>query len=134
MVSFIESGFTTKSEYEAALKAGTLMTSSATAAGGVTIGTHSGAFQADEALGVWLLHQIEPYKNAPVTRSRDMKVLEPLTIVIDVAGTYDHALLRYDHHQRGFFGARRSRAAAPPHASKPDAPRAAYLLRARRDL
>jgi hypothetical protein len=31
-------------------------------------------------------------------------VLEPLTIVIDVAGVYDHSLLRYDHHQRGFFG------------------------------
>ena len=31
-----------------------------------------------------------------------MKVLEPLDIVIDVGGTYDHALLRYDHHQRGY--------------------------------
>ena len=31
-----------------------------------------------------------------------MKVLEPLDIVIDVAGVYDHALLRYDHHQRGY--------------------------------
>jgi len=41
--------------------------------------------------------------NAPVVRSRDMKVLEPLTIVIDVAGVYDHEKLRYDHHQRGFF-------------------------------
>jgi uncharacterized UPF0160 family protein len=68
-----------------------------------TIGTHSGAFQADEALGVWMLQQLPQYKNAPVTRSRDLKVLEPLTIVIDVAGVYDHDKLRYDHHQRGFF-------------------------------
>ena len=42
-----------------------------------------------------------------------MKVLEPLHIVIDVAGVYDHKLLRYDHHQRGFFGAHAR--ALPPH-------------------
>merc|ERR1712194_29798 len=69
----------------------------------VTIGTHSGAFQADEALGVWMLKQLPAYKDAVVTRSRDLKVLEPLVMVIDVAGTYDHEKLRYDHHQRGFF-------------------------------
>ena len=68
-----------------------------------TIGTHSGAFQADEALGVWLLRQLPQYESAPLIRSRDMEKLKPLTIVIDVAGTYDHDLLRYDHHQRGFF-------------------------------
>ena len=68
-----------------------------------TIGTHSGAFQADEALGVHLLRLLPAYKNAPVTRSRDLETLKPLTIVIDVGGLYDHAQLRYDHHQRGFF-------------------------------
>lgn len=68
-----------------------------------TIGTHSGAFQSDEALGVWMLRQLPAYKDASLTRSRDTKVLEPLTIVIDVAGLYDHEKLRYDHHQRGFF-------------------------------
>ena len=26
--------------------------------------------------------------------------------MIDVGGLYEHATLRYDHHQRGFFGAR----------------------------
>lgn len=69
------------------------------------IGTHSGAFQADEALGVWLLRRLEQFggENAPVVRSRDMDVLAPLPIVIDVAGVYDHEKLRYDHHQRGFF-------------------------------
>lgn len=36
-----------------------------------------------------------------VVRSRDLEVLAPLDIVIDVAGEYDHAKLRYDHHQRG---------------------------------
>ena len=40
-----------------------------------TIGTHSGAFQADEALGVHLLRLLPAYKNAPVTRSRDSEKL-----------------------------------------------------------
>ena len=68
-----------------------------------SIGTHSGAFQADEALGVYMLRQLPQYKQAALVRSRDPEVLKPLTIVIDVGGLYDHAQLRYDHHQRGFF-------------------------------
>lgn len=67
------------------------------------IGTHSGAFQADEALGVWMLRRLDQYRDAKVVRSRDLEVLKPLDIVIDVGGEYDHAALRYDHHQRGFF-------------------------------
>ena len=69
------------------------------------IGTHSGAFQADEALGVWLLRRLDRFGGlaATVVRSRDMKVLEGLPIVIDVGGIYSHDALRYDHHQRGFF-------------------------------
>ena len=66
------------------------------------IGTHSGTFQADEAMGVWMLRQLPAYRNAKVVRSRDPKVLEPLDIVIDVGGVYDHSALRYDHHQRGY--------------------------------
>ena len=69
----------------------------------VTVGTHSGTFQADEALGVWLLRQLPQYATAPLTRSRDQSTLDALTIVIDVGGSYDHGKLRYDHHQRGFF-------------------------------
>ena len=66
------------------------------------IGTHSGTFQADEALGVWLLRQVPEYRNSPVVRSRDPAVLEKCDIVIDVGGVYDHANLRYDHHQRDY--------------------------------
>lgn len=66
------------------------------------IGTHSGTFQADEALGVWLLRQTSTYFNAPVLRSRDMEELKKADIVIDVGGVYDHSILRYDHHQRGY--------------------------------
>lgn len=66
------------------------------------IGTHSGTFQADEAMGCWLLRQLPQYRNSPIVRSRDPAVLEPLDIVIDVGGVYDHSRLRYDHHQRGY--------------------------------
>ena len=66
------------------------------------IGTHSGTFQADEAMGCWMLRQIPAYRNAKVVRSRDMNVLNECNIVIDVGGTYDHSKLRYDHHQRGY--------------------------------
>jgi len=66
------------------------------------IGTHSGTFQADEAMGVWLLRQLPEYRNSCVVRSRDPAVLEGLDIVIDVGGDYDHTKLRYDHHQRGY--------------------------------
>lgn len=66
------------------------------------IGTHSGTFQADEAMGVFLLRQCPEYRNSKVVRSRDLEVLEKLDIVIDVGGIYDHSKLRYDHHQRGY--------------------------------
>lgn len=66
------------------------------------IGTHSGSFQADEAMGVWMLRQVPAYRNSNVVRSRDLKILDPLDIVIDVGGVYDHSKLRYDHHQRGY--------------------------------
>ena len=68
----------------------------------LTIGTHSGTFQADEALGVWMLRTMPEYKNSELVRSRDKKVLDPLDIVIDVGGEYVHGKKRYDHHQRGF--------------------------------
>ena len=66
------------------------------------IGTHSGTFQADEAMGCWLLRQLPDYRNARIVRSRELPVLDGLDIVIDVGGVYDHSKLRYDHHQRGY--------------------------------
>lgn len=67
------------------------------------IGTHSGSFQADEALGCWLLRQLPLYAGAHILRSRDAAELEKCDIVIDVGGIYDPSILRFDHHQRGFF-------------------------------
>jgi len=66
------------------------------------IGTHSGSFQADEAMAVWMLRQTPEYRRAKCVRSRDMKVLEKLDILVDVGGVYDHCKKRYDHHQRDY--------------------------------
>ena len=49
-----------------------------------------------------MLRQVPAFRNSKVVRSRDPKVLDPLDIVIDVGGVYDHARLRYDHHQRDY--------------------------------
>ena len=69
--------------------------------------THSGTFQCDEALGVWMLRQLPKWRDAELVRSRDSAVLDAVTaeggIVIDVGGRYDPDALRFDHHQRGFF-------------------------------
>jgi uncharacterized UPF0160 family protein len=55
----------------------------------VRIGTHSGTFHCDEALGCFLLKQTPQFKDADVVRTRDPKVLQDLDIVIDVGATYD---------------------------------------------
>jgi len=66
------------------------------------IGTHSGTFQADEAMGCWMLRQLPTYNQSKIVRTRDLDVLKHLDIVIDVGGAYDHSKLRYDHHQRDY--------------------------------
>jgi uncharacterized UPF0160 family protein len=66
------------------------------------IGTHSGTFQADEAMGCFLLRQLPEYRLSRIVRSRDPKLLETCNIVIDVGGVYDHEKKHYDHHQRGY--------------------------------
>lgn len=68
----------------------------------VVIGTHSGAFHADEALACYLLKLLPEFSESTIVRSRDPAQLEKCFIVVDVGGTYDHEKRRYDHHQRGF--------------------------------
>ena len=69
----------------------------------VKIGTHSGVFHADDAMGCMLLRNFTvKYRNAPVLRSRDPKVWAEVDILLDVGGVYDPATHRYDHHQKGF--------------------------------
>jgi uncharacterized UPF0160 family protein len=67
-----------------------------------TIATHNGTFQADEALGVWLLRQTSEYYQSKVIRTRDESVYSKADIVIDVGGVYDHQMKKYDHHQRDY--------------------------------
>ena len=55
----------------------------------VRIGTHSGSFHCDEALGCFLLRQTDSYREAEIVRTRDESVLSELDIVIDVGGNYD---------------------------------------------
>ena len=66
------------------------------------IGTHSGTFQADEAMGVWMIQQLPEYWNARVVRTRDETRLSQLDLVLDVGGVYDPSIFRYDHHQRNY--------------------------------
>jgi uncharacterized UPF0160 family protein len=66
------------------------------------IGTHSGTFHCDEALGCWMLRRTAAFADWPVVRTRDAEALAALPIVIDVGGAYDPAAGRLDHHQRGF--------------------------------
>ena len=65
----------------------------------VQIGTHSGTFHCDEALGCFLLNQTDRFEDASVLRSRDPQVLNELDIVIDVGGTYEPGL---DSYRGGF--------------------------------
>eukprot|EP01128_Nolandella_sp_AFSM9_P001056 TRINITY_DN11166_c0_g1_i1.p1 TRINITY_DN11166_c0_g1~~TRINITY_DN11166_c0_g1_i1.p1 ORF type:complete len:391 (-),score=114.55 TRINITY_DN11166_c0_g1_i1:107-1114(-) len=67
------------------------------------IGTHSGNFHCDEALGIYLLRVLPEYKDATLVRSRDAATWETCDVLIDVGDVYDPARHRYDHHQRGFF-------------------------------
>ncbi|GLI62654.1 hypothetical protein VaNZ11_005327 [Volvox africanus] len=66
------------------------------------IGTHSGTFHCDEALGCWLLRRTAQFQQAEIVRTRDSAVLKDLDVVIDVGGEYDPDRLRFDHHQRSF--------------------------------
>lgn len=74
----------------------------------VKIGTHSGKFHCDEALGCFLLRQTEAYADADIVRTRDEAVLKDLDVVIDVGGKYDpgkfavdvanHTIQKYWHY------------------------------------
>jgi uncharacterized UPF0160 family protein len=69
-----------------------------------TIATHNGRFHSDDIFAVGFLKMLHP--GAEVIRSRDQAVLDPCDLVLDVGGVYDHAKLRYDHHQPERAGAR----------------------------
>ena len=72
-----------------------------------TIATHSGTFHADDVFGVGVLMGVFP--SHTLLRTRNQALIETADFVVDVGGTWDAASGRFDHHQRGFDGARPAR-------------------------
>lgn len=70
----------------------------------VTIATHNGAFHADDVMGCAILQTVFP--NNKLVRTRDMAIIAQADFAVDVGGEWDDERGRYDHHQKGFSGAR----------------------------
>jgi uncharacterized UPF0160 family protein len=68
--------------------------------------THSGSFHADDVFGVAVLAALHP--DHTLARTRDAGVIAQADFAVDVGGEWDPARGRFDHHQRGFDGARAS--------------------------
>ena len=67
-----------------------------------TIATHSGRFHCDEVLACYLLLNTAKYRDATIIRSNDVESIRKCTALVDVGGSYDHLLGRYDHSFPGF--------------------------------
>jgi uncharacterized UPF0160 family protein len=78
----------------------------------MVIVTHSGKFHADDAWAVAVLNVLFP--GCEIVRTRDAATIEAADFAIDVGGVWDPAAGRFDHHQKGFSGAR---ASGVPYAS-----------------
>ncbi|QOY93225.1 MYG1 family protein [Massilia sp. UMI-21] len=78
----------------------------------MVIVTHNGKFHADDAWAVAVLHILFP--DAEIVRTREPAIIEAADYVVDVGGVWDPAAGRFDHHQKGFEGAR---ASGVPYAS-----------------
>ena len=70
----------------------------------MVIVTHSGKFHADDAWAVAVLKILFP--QAQVVRTRDSASIEAADFAVDVGGIWDAPTGRFDHHQKGFAGAR----------------------------
>jgi uncharacterized UPF0160 family protein len=66
--------------------------------------THGGKFHADDAWAVAVLNVLFP--ECEVIRTRDPAIIEAADFAVDVGGIWDPANDRFDHHQKGFSGAR----------------------------
>jgi uncharacterized UPF0160 family protein len=69
-----------------------------------TIATHSGSFHADDVFGVGVLMGVFP--SHTLLRTRNNALIEAADFAVDVGGLWDASTGRFDHHQRGFAGAR----------------------------
>lgn len=69
-----------------------------------TIATHSGSFHADDVFGVAVLMGVFP--SHTLVRTRNSELIDAADFVVDVGGVWAPESGRFDHHQRGFNGAR----------------------------
>ena len=70
------------------------------------IATHSGKFHADDVWAVTVLDLIFP--GCELIRTRDPEKILQADFAVDVGGVWDPQTGRFDHHQKGFTGARQS--------------------------
>lgn len=70
------------------------------------IATHSGKFHADDVCAVAVLDIVFP--GCELIRTRDPEKFQQADFVVDVGGIWDPSTGRFDHHQKGFEGARQS--------------------------
>ena len=70
----------------------------------MVIVTHSGKFHADDAWAVAVLDILFPH--CEIIRTRDQAAIDAADFAVDVGGIWEPLLGRFDHHQKGFSGAR----------------------------
>lgn len=70
------------------------------------IATHSGKFHADDVWAVAVLDLVFP--GSELLRTRDAALIAAADFAVDVGGIWDAQAGRFDHHQKGFAGARQS--------------------------
>ncbi|HYD82078.1 MAG TPA: MYG1 family protein [Paucimonas sp.] len=70
------------------------------------IATHSGRFHADDVWAVMALDLVFP--GCELVRTRDPARIAAADFAVDVGGVWDPSNGRFDHHQKGFVGARQS--------------------------
>jgi uncharacterized UPF0160 family protein len=66
------------------------------------VGTHSGAFHADEVLATTMIKFTSDFKNSWIIRSRNYEILKKADLVCDVGGIYNPSTNRFDHHMKEF--------------------------------
>lgn len=69
-----------------------------------TIATHNGSFHADDVFGVGVL--MGAFPRHELLRTRQQAAIDAADFAVDVGGEWAPERGRFDHHQRGFTGAR----------------------------
>jgi uncharacterized UPF0160 family protein len=72
-----------------------------------TLATHNGSFHADDVFGIGVLMGVFPLHT--LVRTRNTERIAAADFAVDVGGMWDAGAGRFDHHQRGFTGARSPR-------------------------